>query len=1040
MPGSRKKLKRTLASYAGCCNAAVVGITVTAFLFLLPVGHAQDALRGSSTVDFSAVSTPTIALTAYSADGTNSGIARLGRNVTILAASTGVSGATYTWTLTGPGTLSTSGVYTAPATMPSGTSVTVTAAITSNPAISASYQMSLEYAVPTIRWMLPATLLSGKTSAISLTGYDFTPATSILVNGTAVASSFQAPATIVAQVPVNSGVTQPLSVVAANPAPGGGASLAASEPVQTPALVLNAFAADGENTGVAYLAHTVTIQASVAGVSSPTINWTLQGAGTLTNAGVYTPPSVMTGTTATVTATLATNTSVSASYQMTLEYETPTIRWITPTKLLTGATNAVTVVGYDFTPATIIQVNGATVPTTWQAPNTIIAQIVVSDVSTKTRSVVAINPMPGGGPSTAVVATLQPLTVQLSSYNDTGLNPTSGALGQHIQFIAVVQGSGDANATWPIHWTVQGGGTISSAGLYKAPATMPSTGIATITATVTTVTSVHTSAQITLQNPNPVVNQSTPTEVVAGKTNAVTFSGAGFQQGTQIILGGTPLVTKYISSSAVSVSIPVSAGATAPLSVVAQNPAPGGGTSNAFTLEIAGTTTVSATIGSQPGLSIPGDFLGLSHDWNDAQSHMGSQAVGVNYIYRQLVTNLINPGSPFLIRIGGGSTDDSVAPTPTTVQPFVELAGALPVHFSLGVNLGSDNLQLAEQQASFFASQMPAGSLDAIEIGNEPDRYASNGHRSSSYTLTNYLSDFAQWQGGVQPLISSTTKLMGAAWASPYYLQQNFATMEKQQSASFSLVSQHFYVGHQSSTSSFPSDYLLQNSVVTSYVSTLTTAAATAHKNGQLFRVGEMNSIDNSGLVGVSNTFSAALWSVDAMFQYASIGVDGVNWHGMSGCAYCAFTFGIQNLDGKHVYTLQQVNPLYYGLLFFHLATGGSAQLLPVTLSSTPNVKVWATVDKSGTTRVAILNKDENFAGTVNITLPGYGQASVLRLVAPSYQSTAGVAIGDQTFDGSLDGNLVGNKANETLQPSGSVYEVSVQPTSAVLLTLTAPN
>jgi hypothetical protein len=176
------------------------------------------------------------------------------------------------------------------------------------------------------------------------------------------------------------------------------------------------------------------------------------------------------------------------------------------------------------------------------------------------------------------------------------------------------------------------------------------------------------------------------------------------------------------------------------------------------------------------------------------------------------------------------------------------------------------------------------------------------------------------------------------------------------------------------------------------------------------------------------------------MFTYASVGVDGVNWHGMTGCFYCAFTFGVQGLDGKHVYTLQQVNPLYYGLLFFHQATGGSAQLLPVTLSSVPNVKVWATVDSSGTTRVAILNKDETFSGTVAITLPGYGQASVLRLVAPSYQSTAGLAFGDQTFDGSLDGTLVGTKASESIQPSNSVYEVSVQPTSAVLLTLTAPN
>jgi hypothetical protein len=60
-------------------------------------------------------------------------------------------------------------------------------------------------------------------------------------------------------------------------------------------------------------------------------------------------------------------------------------------------------------------------------------------------------------------------------------------------------------------------------------------------------------------------------------------------------------------------------------------------------------------------------------------------------------------------------------------------------------------------------------------------------------------------------------------------------------------------------------------------------------------------------------------------------------------------------------------------------------------------------------------------------------------MVAPSYRSTVGISIGDQTFDGSIDGTLGGTKTTETMQPTGSVYEVTVQPTSGVLLTLTKP-
>jgi hypothetical protein len=357
----------------------------------------------------------------------------------------------------------------------------------------------------------------------------------------------------------------------------------------------------------------------------------------------------------------------------------------------------------------------------------------------------------------------------------------------------------------------------------------------------------------------------------------------------------------------------------------------------------------------------------------------------------------------------------------------------------LGINLGADNLQLAEQQATFFTAQMPKGSIEALEIGNEPDLYYRNGYRSSTYDLADYLADLARWEDGIQPLVPANIRLMGAAWASAWYMNQNFATMEQEQASKVALFSQHFYEGETGGGRTYPFDFLLKDSSATAYVSVFKAAAATAHANSQTFRVGEMNSIDNGGLPGISNTFSAALWAIDTMFEYANAGVDGVNFHGTSGCFYCAFTFGVQNLDGSHIYTLQQVNPLYYGMLFFQQATTNSARLLPVTLSSAPNVKVWATVDNSGTAHVAVLNKDVNFAGTVSITLPGYGEAAVERLVAPNYQSTAGVSIGDQTFDGSLDGTLVGSKTTETLQPADSIYEISVQPTSAVLLTLTPP-
>lgn len=162
----------------------------------------------------------------------------------------------------------------------------------------------------------------------------------------------------------------------------------------------------------------------------------------------------------------------------------------------------------------------------------------------------------------------------------------------------------------------------------------------------------------------------------------------------------------------------------------------------------------SVNVGATPGQFIAPNFLGLSHEWYDAQTNMGSAETGVNTIYRQLLANLTAYGSsPINLRIGGDSTDTSVEPTSTTVQPFAELATALGAQFELGVNLGADDVNLAMDQATNFVANMPSGSINAIEIGNEPDLYYLNGLRPPTYTFANYMQDFGTWSSAILPLL-----------------------------------------------------------------------------------------------------------------------------------------------------------------------------------------------------------------------------------------------------------------------------------------------
>ena len=148
------------------------------------------------------------------------------------------------------------------------------------------------------------------------------------------------------------------------------------------------------------------------------------------------------------------------------------------------------------------------------------------------------------------------------------------------------------------------------------------------------------------------------------------------------------------------------------------------------------------------------------------------------------------------------------------------------------------------------------------------------------------------------------------------------------------------------------------------------------------------------------------------------------------------FSFGVNQGTSEKVFTLTRVNPLYYALLFFRLATAHKCALLPVTTKSGPNLKVWATIDQNEIVHVVIINKDKSFAGDVVISVVGYGDGQVLRLVAPRYQSPTGVSFGSQTFDGSIDGTPAGAAASELVEVSNGNYRIPVQPTSAVLLKL----
>ena len=194
-----------------------------------------------------------------------------------------------------------------------------------------------------------------------------------------------------------------MPVQAQNPTPGGGTSAAFQ--LGTASLQLTATDTDGTNTGTVELGGSVNIS-SVDTSTHLGRTWTLQGAGALVVSGgnnvsaVYTPPSSMPANpTVTITCYLSNLPALTTSYTITLINGLPTVTSASPTQAVAGATVPITLTGTGFVSGTVILVNGAAVPTTYQLTTSVVAQITTPAGSTSNLAVQAQNPAPGGGTS-----------------------------------------------------------------------------------------------------------------------------------------------------------------------------------------------------------------------------------------------------------------------------------------------------------------------------------------------------------------------------------------------------------------------------------------------------------------------------------------------------------------------------------------------------------------------------------------------------------------------------------------------------------------
>lgn len=459
------------------------------------------------------------------------------------------------------------------------------------------------------------------------------------------------------------------------------------------------------------------------------------------------------------------------------------------------------------------------------------------------------------------------------------------------------------------------------------------------------------------------------------------------------------------------------------------------------------TITVTRTATGRP---IPSAFVGLSIEYTDLEAYAGKDSRVVNPVFEHLIGNLA-PGQSLSLRIGGDSTDWTWWPiggkhrplglrytlTPRWLRVARALSSATNAQLILGINLEANSRRIAATEAHALVRGLGAKSIQGLEIGNEPELYPSfawyvlNGTkyygRPTGYTFGDFIGDFSRVTKVMPHVPIAGPDIGGPSWM-PYL--RRFLTGE----SSVKVATLHRYpLKHCRSVAHNTIDDLLSNASSRGLANSVAHYAVVAHQHHVPLRLDEINAVSCGGEPGVSDTFASALWSVDALFQMARVGVDGVNFHTRPGSSGELFT-----VTRSHHGWRASVHPEYYGLMMFAQAAPPGSRLLRIAGSPGGSMSAWATRGTDRHIRVVLINKSTDNARTISVRIPGAAGAGTLeRLAAPNAHSKGHVSLGGHSFGSSTTtGTLPGTATGKPISPAGARYVITLPAASAALLTV----
>jgi hypothetical protein len=311
--------------------------------------------------------------------------------------------------------------------------------------------------------------------------------------------------------------------------------------------------------------------------------------------------------------------------------------------------------------------------------------------------------------------------------------------------------------------------------------------------------------------------------------------------------------------------------------------------------------TIQGTLAVDPTAElyeVPRDFTGLSYE----SAQLANPAF-FSASNKQLIEMFRELSPAGVLRLGGGSSEyTTFSEKPAAPPPFETFGpdtsktvktGTVTSALALrnlrafldgtgwtclyGLNLGQGSKENAAAEAE-AAHRILGPRLLALQIGNEPDSFSR--FRGKGYSPEQYIREWLDFHAAIVVRVPDA-RFAGPDISNKLAYLSAFA-QQAPHHPDVVLLTVHYYAMGPAGNPLATMDNLLSphpklTTMKWEKVDIVQDAMRTAHLP---CRISEANSCWNGGMPRVSDVFASALWCIDMMLHFASLGIAGVNLHG----------------------------------------------------------------------------------------------------------------------------------------------------------------